>query len=710
MDSVRWRSTLGYLILYLATVGLGLLTVPEGATLALFWPAAGVAALWMMRARSGAQLVVDASVLFLGALSFGIAGGRTPLVALLLSLANVLQGLVIRVVVAHVQQAPGGVPVRSELVTLRGTVILLGASIVAATLGSPIGTTAGWVQTGQWSGESQLAWVIRHACGAYVIAAAALTRATTLREARAVLAGGGSLLTGEPRGHVRAELAALVLVTGASAGAVYSPGQQLPLTFAVIACSVWVGFRFAPIVGIVHTMILGIGVLVATMVGWGPLGAVSSLVARANVMQLYVALTTLLVLLLALGSRERQRLTTEIRTAEAESSARADLLDAVTTAMSDGLMVVTASGEVTLSNPAALALAADGSFDLRHPEVHGLRAVDGHPLDSEGLPHVRVLRGESVPPLDVLHHNPRTGKQRVLSVTSAPMRHGGDPTAVVMVIRDVTQERAREREAQAFAGVVAHDLRTPLGAMKMTLEGCDEKLDQLEGDVSGLRSNMIQMYATADRMEHLILDLLAFAQAQSGDLRPEQVSMGDLVDAVTRELALSLTDPRPLIEHGPLDTVVADPTLARHLIANLLGNAAKYVDPGTQPRVRVESRRVGDMVEVRVADNGIGIPEAARGRVFESFYRAAGGAYAGTGLGLAICARTVERHGGTIEATDGDDGTGTTIVFTLPGTEAGDPDPAEGSPQLSATAGQRPRRTTSADPPPRRTGSETAVS
>ena len=116
----------------------------------------------------------------------------------------------------------------------------------------------------------------------------------------------------------------------------------------------------------------------------------------------------------------------------------------------------------------------------------------------------------------------------------------------------------------------------------------------------------------------------------------------------------------------PWDRVLADPVLVRQLMTNVLGNAVKYVAPGTSPHVQITSRETGGMLEVRVSDNGIGIPADARGRVFDSFFRAAGEGYAGTGLGLAICARAVERHGGRISVRPGPHGVGTTLIFTLP--------------------------------------------
>ena len=112
--------------------------------------------------------------------------------------------------------------------------------------------------------------------------------------------------------------------------------------------------------------------------------------------------------------------------------------------------------------------------------------------------------------------------------------------------------------------------------------------------------------------------------------------------------------------------VHADRALVRQLLDNLIGNAVKYVAPGTRPRIRVCAVREGEHERVTVSDNGIGIPEQHRTRVFETFHRAHPGEdYQGTGLGLAICQRVVERHGGEIRVADTPPGTGTRIELTL---------------------------------------------
>jgi signal transduction histidine kinase len=109
--------------------------------------------------------------------------------------------------------------------------------------------------------------------------------------------------------------------------------------------------------------------------------------------------------------------------------------------------------------------------------------------------------------------------------------------------------------------------------------------------------------------------------------------------------------------------------LLRQALDNLVGNAFKYVERGTVPRVRIEAERVDDgWARVMVRDNGIGVPIADRERVFDSFHRASAPSYQGTGLGLAICKRIIQRHGGNIRVTDNPDGVGSCFEFTLPTT------------------------------------------
>jgi signal transduction histidine kinase len=140
----------------------------------------------------------------------------------------------------------------------------------------------------------------------------------------------------------------------------------------------------------------------------------------------------------------------------------------------------------------------------------------------------------------------------------------------------------------------------------------------------------------------------------------------------------------PRFSVGALDPVYADAVGLRQLLDNLVGNAIKYTAPGVIPRVTVSSTRRGGMVEISVADNGIGIPAGQHEAIFNNFHRAHRNAgYSGNGLGLAICQRIVARHGGVITAQDNPGG-GSRFTFTLPATRT----PVERN-QRPATAAAR---------------------
>ena len=388
-------------------------------------------------------------------------------------------------------------------------------------------------------------------------------------------------------------------------------------------------------------------------------------------MQVYVLVITVLVLVISLGVAERAALLARVVESEARASSRADLLDAVMEVMTDGVAVVEASGNVLMRNPVAERLAGSSRRPGRAGamEDHGFFAPDGSVLAPGDLPSSRALRGEVVTSQDLLRIDPETGEQVVLSIGAMPLdrpESEGGPLAV-LVLHDVTRERTHRRELQAFAGTVAHDLKAPLTGVGSWAEILGDQLDVLGVDVTEPRSSLRRIESSAARMDQLISDLLAYSQAQSGALSPEALSLTGMVDAVARELRDASAAPLPVFEYAALGRVRADRVLVGQLLANVIGNATKYVAPGTTPRVRITSEQVADMVEVRVSDNGIGIPRAERGQIFDSFYRASSsGSYPGTGLGLAICARAVERHGGRISARQGLDGQGTTLIFTLP--------------------------------------------
>ncbi|MEO7351253.1 MAG: ATP-binding protein, partial [Marmoricola sp.] len=584
------------------------------------------------------------------------------------SAANLMQGFGVRMILARILRQRLTGPIDAGLTRSRGLLQLLVCATGASILSYPITISGIWLSIGHWSWVD--GWVIRNSCGTFVVAAAVLTITSAFKERSSTRHG--SMLTAEPRPHSRLELVAATAVTLGVGFLVFAAPQQLPISYVLIATSAWVGFRFAPSVGAVHSLGLGTLALACTLAGWGPFGAIEDPMAEAVVVQLFVAVTAMIVLLLAFGVTERENLTTRLRLLEANASGRADLVDAVTMVMTDGLIVVDANLDVLLSNPAAERMAGifTDSSQVANKEAYGVFRLDGSSPPRDELPRARALKGEFVPPTELLCIDPKTGEQRILSISAAPLQPADpdEPALAVIVMRDVTKLRAQRRELENFAGVVAHDLKTPLTGVISWAEILEEQLTEA-AIVGGhpLGESVQRIRSSADRMADLISDLLAYTQAQNAELSVESVSLDQLVDQISRDLLDTHHREVPVVEHEPLGNVLADRILVRQLLTNVIGNAVKYVAPGIVPRIVVSSAPMDDMLEIWVSDNGIGIPGQERGRVFDSFFRASGTReYPGTGLGLAICAQTVERHGGRISTRQGPGGVGTTMIFTLP--------------------------------------------
>ena len=701
MVSVRSRAAVAYLAVYVVGLVVGLSSLQQGSGLAYFWPATGIAALWMLRGRNRAQVVLDAGLLLAATTVADVLAGISLVPAVLFGLANLVVGLSVRQVSALSESRlfwgslPRRVSAKKDLWGV-GT-----ASLVGAVASAPFGLAAAHLVSDGLQLHTVGVWLVRTTCSTFVVTASVLALLTAVLRAHA-RRGWAAKLTSEPRRHWVLELVAAVLLSLGATAFLFGSTEQLPIAFVLIVMTTWIGYRFSPAVCGAYAMVFSTLAVLCTQVGRGPFAGIEDLATRAIVVQIYALVTTVLVLVLSLGVAERSALIARVVESEAKANSRAELLDAVMSVMTDGLVVVEDTGGVMMRNPAAERLmgprrtpGADGPTD------YGLYRTDGSTIDRTELPHSRALAGEVVGAEDVLRIDPDTGQQAILSVGALPLRRraeDGGPLAVV-VIHDVTQERTHRRELQAFAGTVAHDLKAPLTGVGSWAEILGDQLDALDVDVTGPRSSLRRIEQSAHRMDQLISDLLAYSQAQSAALTPASLSLTGMVEAVARELREAHRELPPLIEHGPLGQVMADRTLVGQLLANVIGNAVKYVAPGTRPHVMIRSGLIGDKLQVRVADNGIGIPRTERGRIFDSFYRASSsGDYPGTGLGLAICARAVDRHGGRISAREGLDGGGTTIVFTLQADLDWD------------SEDQGLGDTTSAEPPPRRTGSATAVS
>jgi signal transduction histidine kinase len=238
----------------------------------------------------------------------------------------------------------------------------------------------------------------------------------------------------------------------------------------------------------------------------------------------------------------------------------------------------------------------------------------------------------------------------------------------VALLAELAAEKA---ELASFAGVVAHDLLNPVTAVQGWTEAAADAVEPLAGtpEVESALDALARVERAAGRMRSLIDGLLDHTTARDAALTSVEVDLGQVVADVTvarLDAAIAAGMPAPRFTVADLPPVEADPVLIRQLLDNLIGNAIKYTAPGVTPALTVTATRIGDVVQVCVADNGIGIPAGQHDEIFGNFHRAHSAlGYAGTGLGLGICKRIVERHGGTISAGDNPGG-GSRFVFSVP--------------------------------------------
>ncbi|MDC3960184.1 PocR ligand-binding domain-containing protein [Polyangium jinanense] len=259
--------------------------------------------------------------------------------------------------------------------------------------------------------------------------------------------------------------------------------------------------------------------------------------------------------------------------------------------------------------------------------------------------------------------------------------------------KNAALEQAYERQQELdklksnFLATISHELRTPL----TSILGYSEMLvGGIAGELTGPQLDFVQIIqAKSDQLLKLIMSLLDLSKLESGTvmMRRSDVAIGvvlaeaaSTVAPVATKKGVTLTVDAP----GDLPLVLGDPERLRQVFVNLGENAIKFTPPGgtvqmvarqmaTEADVSDEPGMVllaplRQMVEVRVADTGIGIPEAERDKVFDPFYQVDQSStreHGGTGLGLSIVKRLVEAHHGTVHI-EGHEPTGAVFVVRLP--------------------------------------------
>ena len=443
---------------------------------------------------------------------------------------------------------------------------------------------------------------------------------------------------------------------------------SLPLSWLLIIPSVWGGLTLT----VRGTAYLALTVaLAAASMSYLPQNqfGYDGLLPASSIMDLLVIVSTAFTLLLTLMREQRAALIAELDRKGVESESQRRMLETVFDSMTDGVVIVD-NARVSMYNAAARQLLGrpmPSGTPASWTGDFGLSAADGGPLDDETLRDaLRVHTNGPAASRTLQVRVGQDGASRSLDISTQPIGSPEDRSTMVL-LHDVTAQRARMRELSNFAGMVAHDLRGPLTVLDGWLEVVEDG-DPVQ-DALLVDDAVHKAREASRRMRQVIEDWLNYTVVQNGQLRPEPVKLlgvvGEIVDGHRARRAGGF-EPQFFMD---LDhSVEADPGLLRQLLDNLVGNAIKYTAPHQQPWVLIRSRADAEpgWIRVEVVDHGVGIPEGEEELIFEEFHRGPEeGRSAGTGLGLALTRRIVALHGGQMRA-HRNPGGGSTFAFTLP--------------------------------------------
>lgn len=330
------------------------------------------------------------------------------------------------------------------------------------------------------------------------------------------------------------------------------------------------------------------------------------------------------------------------------------------------------AGRVSFANKAAFVATGYTEDDV----ARGFLAIDLIDPDdrARALRNMQaVLNGEQPERREYLARRKDGSRFHILAY-SLPILRDGRSVGLRGFLIDITERKNMEdalrrsnAELEQFASVASHDLRTPVNAIRLLLEVLEMKYSpEFPAPARDLVANACAALRSMDRT---IVDLLDYSRVGHDGKGLEIMATGDALDAALFNLRADIEASAARIEiDGFLPMVYGNESELARLFQNLIGNAIKYRSEQRAPLIRIYAEPDGESLwRFTVADNGIGIPDDEREKIFGPFQRPQRhDHYAGTGIGLAVCRKVVERHGGKIwvESTPGEN---SAFHFTLRG-------------------------------------------
>ncbi|MFB9375597.1 diguanylate cyclase domain-containing protein [Kineococcus gynurae] len=465
-------SSLGFGVLFAVAVLVGRLTILDGTSLSLVWPAAGVATLWFSVQREQRTLPLDLALLAGITVTGNLLTGAAPTLAAAFVGVNVVQVLVFHRLFAlfgsHLWGAGGWAPM-SSIRDLGGITV---AALVASTAGAGLGSLALALTSGSFSGQAAAVWFARNVVAVLLVTVVGL-RLTWLGTPAARAALGPRLRDRLelPRGGRLVEFVLTLLLSSGAYVLVFLVINGVPIGFSLLVITVWVAVRYPTTQVLLYSTAGGIFAVAATLADHGPFATVASDAVQALVIQFYILVLAGTGLLLALGRDDRVLLVTRLGVQAEENARQRRLLqvaldeversDELNTAVLDtagvGIVVCDAEGRLLRFNDEARrwhGLDADASLDpTQHGDVYGLFRADGRtPLPAAEVPLHRAMADGSVSDAEMVIAT--TGRDPMLVVCTGRVvrTEDGRRLGAVVVMQDVTRDRARERALREAHG------------------------------------------------------------------------------------------------------------------------------------------------------------------------------------------------------------------------------------------------------------------
>jgi len=345
----------------------------------------------------------------------------------------------------------------------------------------------------------------------------------------------------------------------------------------------------------------------------------------------------------------------------------------------DGVVVINQNSVIELFNPAACKLSgwnANDAMGLDYNLVLKFVDTKGEQIpDSENI--IRTVLAKPEAQLrEGLILEAKNGDITELSMSASPVKDSrGNLTAIIAIMRDVSEQRKQERQRADFISTASHEMRTPVAAIEGYIAlALNQKVSTVDEKAHGY---LLKAHESTQHLGDLFRDLLTASKSEDGRLEnhPEPIEVGAFLKSIAEDVKF-ITEKKGLtvtVTHGgqekanmsPIYYVYADPERIREVIVNLVDNAIKFTSKGG---ITIDLHGDLESVIVSVTDTGYGIETEDIEHLFQKFYRIDNSAtrtVSGTGLGLFICKQIIEMYKGRIWA-ESQIGNGTTFYISLP--------------------------------------------